>query len=611
MTAHARPSRFLRWSLAFLTALLPSISLAQFEHFVTARGDRLMDGDEELRFISYNIPNLHYVEDNHLFTEPSPWRPADEYEIRDALTSIRQMGGQITRMYVISVRKEKDDPRIIRHVTGPGRFNEEAFRSYDAVLDIANQVGVRVIIPFVDNWWWWGGPREYAAFRGKRKEEFWTDSLLIADFKQTIAFLVSRVNTRTGVPYRMDKAILGWETGNELEPPFAWTREIAAYIKSLDRNHLVIEGTHSKEIIDDALADPNLDVLSTHHYTPPDETIQKIVAARERTRGKKPYIVGEFGFMPTPDMRRVLDTVISTGVSGIMVWSLRGHNRDGGFYYHGRSFRWPGFPSGNSYDERNVVTLFRQKAYEITRRPVEPLPVPEPPVLLPIQTPYKISWKGSTGASHYVVERKEEAGAWRILDREVSDAVRGYRPLWADTTVSLGTRYSYRVRASNASGTSAPSGETGPVLATHHMIIDEMEDRSHIADASQGLRFLPPEDAGRAREDLGRVGGAPGDYLTYAVAGNIRCVQADFYFTSPARDRDVTFLTGDRPEGLTVAPIERSTLIVPVANEYGAYTAARYVLGAIPPEHRFVRIVLPLDTQLGCIEITYGGLATE
>jgi len=143
--------------------------------------------------VSYNIPNLHYIEDNYLFTQPSPWRPADDYEIRDALTSIRQMHGRVTRMYVISVRKEKDDPGIIRHVEGPGRFNEEAFRSYDMVLEIANEVGVRVIIPFVDNWWWWGGPKEYAAFRGKRKEEFWTDSLLIADFKQTIAFLVKRL----------------------------------------------------------------------------------------------------------------------------------------------------------------------------------------------------------------------------------------------------------------------------------------------------------------------------------------------------------------------------------------------------------------------------------
>ena len=51
-------------------------------------------------------------------------------------------------------------------------------RALDKVLQIANEVGVRVIIPFVDNWWWWGGPKEYADFRGKKPEDFWTDPQL-------------------------------------------------------------------------------------------------------------------------------------------------------------------------------------------------------------------------------------------------------------------------------------------------------------------------------------------------------------------------------------------------------------------------------------------------
>ena len=68
-------------------------------------------------------------------------------------------------------------PTSFRHVEGPGKFNEEAFKAYDKVLQIANKVGIRVIIPLVDNWWWWGGPKEYAAFRGKQKDEFRTQSL--------------------------------------------------------------------------------------------------------------------------------------------------------------------------------------------------------------------------------------------------------------------------------------------------------------------------------------------------------------------------------------------------------------------------------------------------
>ena len=240
---------------------LSGSAFGQFHSFVSAKGDKLMDGDRELRFISFNIPCLHYVEDNHIFESPNPWRIADEFEIRDALTAIKHCGGNVVRIYTPSVRKAMDTMLIIRHVEGPGQFNEEAFKAYDKVLQLANELGVRVIIPFVDNWWWWGGIADYARFRGKPKEAFWTDSMLIADFKKTIAHLVTRVNTLTGVPYKDDKAILAWETGNELEvQDFSWTREIAGYIKSLDKNHLVLEGTHRQAIQDEALSDPNIDI---------------------------------------------------------------------------------------------------------------------------------------------------------------------------------------------------------------------------------------------------------------------------------------------------------------------------------------------------------------
>ena len=247
---------------------------AQFQHFVTVNGDRLMDGDQPYRFISLNVPNLHYVEDYLPHDGTNPWRLPDEFEIRDALTAIKQIGGKVTRIYVMSIRRQDDGPGVIRHVEAPGKFNEEAFRSLDKVLQIANETGVRVIIPFVDNWKWWGGPVEYAAFRNKSKEAFWSDPELIADIKSTIHFVINRKNSYTGVAYKDDKAILAWETGNELLPPFSWTREIAAYIKSLDKNHLLLEGVHTKDVSQEAIDDPNLDILSTHHYGNPRVSLE-------------------------------------------------------------------------------------------------------------------------------------------------------------------------------------------------------------------------------------------------------------------------------------------------------------------------------------------------
>jgi hypothetical protein len=159
-----------------LSALLFALATVQsagagsaFKHFVTVNGDQLVEAGRPFRFLSFDIPNLHLVEDNVAFEASSAWRWPDRFEIRDALESLREQGGTVTRCYVLSVVRPDDAPGLPRHVLGPGRFNEEGFRALDQVLEVANHTGVRLIIPFVDNWNWWGGIAEYARFRGKPK----------------------------------------------------------------------------------------------------------------------------------------------------------------------------------------------------------------------------------------------------------------------------------------------------------------------------------------------------------------------------------------------------------------------------------------------------------
>ena len=85
--------------------------------------------------------------------------------------------------------------------------------------------------------------KEYADFRNKKAEDFWTDPRLISDYEKTVEFIINRKNTFTNNFYKDDKAILAWETGNELHAPFSWTSQISIYIKTLDKNHLIIDGT--------------------------------------------------------------------------------------------------------------------------------------------------------------------------------------------------------------------------------------------------------------------------------------------------------------------------------------------------------------------------------
>ncbi|HLP75992.1 MAG TPA: hypothetical protein VK327_03675, partial [Candidatus Paceibacterota bacterium] len=500
-----------------------------FENFIKARGDQLVDGTKPFRFISFNIPNLLMIEDNVPFAETNPWRLPDKFELTDALATIHNLGGNVTRSYVITVKRTNDTDEMPRHVLGPGKFNEEAFRALDLALQTANAQDVRLIIPLVDNWIWQGGRAEYAGFRGKAKDDFWIDPQIIADFKETIRFILTRTNTLTGVRYADDKAILCWETGNEIDSPAAWTREIASYIKSLDRNHLVMDGFGASQLRAESLEIPEIDIVTTHHYPGQTKIFGPLIRENwQKAKGKKPYVVGEFGFIDTPDMEEAMRTVSETGTSGGLLWSLRFRNRDGGFYWHSepfggnqyKAFHWPASIIGKPYDEERLMTMVRVEAFKIRGEPVPKTIGPAAPKLLPITDAAAISWQGSVGATRYRVERAASPnGPWTVASENIDEAFTQYRPQFADEHVTRGNWF-YRVIAKNDAGASKPSNIVGPVSVTTATLVDELADFRKIAK-----RIATPEikdrDCRQAKEDAHRAAGKAGDALIYRLPSAI------------------------------------------------------------------------------------------
>lgn len=599
--------KFSLYSAALIFGII-GCSTGSFVNFITTDKDRLMDGDKELRFISFNTPNLHYIEDYLAFDAANPWRLPDEFEIRDALTTIKELGGKVTRMYVLSVRKAGESKKIVRHVEAPGIFNEEAFRSLDKVMQVANEVGVRVIIPFVDNWWWWGGPVEYAAFRNKNKEEFWTDSQLISDFKKMVEFIVNRRNTFTGVLYKEDKALLGWETGNELVCPYSWTAEIASYIKSLDKNHIVIEGTHAQTLSEQAISDPNIDVLSTHHYSKVDESIKNILKNKEISRDKKPYFVGEFGLTAPENIKAIVDTAMSNDVSGIMIWSLRFHNRDGGFYMHREnngngSFRFPGFQSGDVYSEKEILDFMRTRAYEIDGINIPPLKIPEPPQLLDIKDVHSISWQGSVGASYYILERRESSQSdWIIVSDSLFDADAAYKPLFSDTTGEIGKEYYYRVLAQNESGKSAASNEVGPVKVSFYRIVDELEDLSKIHSKDGIIEQIKFKEIYQVKEDNSRLAVNAGSSIIYEVPESINSFKI-FTFARKSICGIALFASDSLNNFIELTTKLES--FPPFKNVYGFLIPITLTCEEFPINTKYVKILFNEESQLSRTEIEY------
>lgn len=459
--------------------------------FVRAEGGQLWDGDERFRFFGLAAPNLHQNE-SQLHPDGSNRWP-DEFETEDVLGTLHQMGSLATRSFGLSVWTHGE---VDCHLLGPGRYSEDAFLAYDRVLAVAGRLGIRVIFPFLDSH---SFPRvrgidEFSAWRSKSGFEFWTDAQLKDDFKRLIHDVLNRRNRFTGMLYKDDPAILAWQPGNELDSYFPdrgrtweegldaltpWTLEMAAFLKQEDPNHLVMEAGGRRDVY---LDDPNVDLLSDHYYEywnklfgKPWELAPIHQQSMEHIDGRKPLIVDEFGLASLPNLRSLMQAIEDSGCVGGLLWSVRGHRRDGGFYEHNEggtpvnSYHWPGFSTGEPYKEREVLALLRRRAFAIRGLVEPPLSVPGTPVLLSACDGLLV-WQGSTGATGYRVERLSPEGRWKVLAESAEDSVvtdvpsfeaqagDAVPPLFVDTDRGVGP-LRYRVTARGGGGESLPSNE--------------------------------------------------------------------------------------------------------------------------------------------------------
>lgn len=506
------------------------------EHFITRRGAMLYEGVRPWRFVGANMPGLVLPYDFTLrMPERMVWPSAWEQE--DGFRTLDQMNLRCVRTWNLPIAAPNEPEPVRAYVLAPGRFNEEAFVVMDRAIALAERYSVRMMIPLTaEAGGYLGGIQTYAAHRGKPRGAFYTDPQIREDFKATIRYVLKRRNTLTGREYREEKSVLGWQFGNELRTaPPAWQAEMAAVIKQLAPHQLVIDGRDDR-IPDEP--DPNIDVYVRHYYG--GNWLKNLKVDGSKLAGKRPLVIGEFGLSSdVPMIGRFLDAVRQSEVSGAMIWSIYFRHRDGGFYWHQifthpslMSYHWPGFASGEAHRERAILHLLRQKAFEIRNEPVLPLLVPSAPELLPFDTQAMFSWRGSTGADSYRIERSAaREGPWEVVADGVSDAATAYRPLFVDESARPGQSWCYRVVAKNASGESPPSNVIGPVLIRYGCLIDELESLRKAHGHSPGLK-LDNTFNGIFAEYLYRANGEPDDAIVYRSPGPIKHVRL-FVWSEP------------------------------------------------------------------------------
>lgn len=462
---------------------------------IERKGDQLFEGAKPFRFMGMAAPNIQQNE-SQIRTDRSNRFP-DEYEIRDLLDGIRRVGGRATRTFSLSVYSP-DDKGMPVYISAQRKYNEEAFQCLDRVIALCHEYDVRLIIPFIASQTFGGirGVDEFSAIAGKPKGSFWTDVDQKADFKHLLDFILNRKNTVNGILYKNDPAILAWQLGNEFgsypgdrglkteewSPKIQdWSLEMAAYIKKVDPNHLVMEaGGVDKNVL---IANPDIDVISEHLYEYwnkksglPWKLSPIALELNNKCKGKKPLIIDEFGLGSTENLRELMKTIRETNIVGGLMWSIRGHRRDGGWYYHNEggtpvnSFHVPGFTTGYVYDEIRLLDLLRTEAFKIRGiRPLDVLKPTQAPVLYAKGDGF--TWRGATGASSYSLERSNSPkGPWIILAIGLEDSVlaevvkfessaEASEPLalYYDETKINGMTYYYRIKGVNQAGFSGYS----------------------------------------------------------------------------------------------------------------------------------------------------------
>ena len=120
--------------------------------------------------------------------------------------------------------------------TGPN-----GLQRLDYVVAAAEKRGIKLIVPFVNNWQDYGGIPAYTSAFGSGGSTWFKHDKAQSQYRLYIKTLVER--------YAASPAIFAWQLANEprcmfcsTDDIFNWATSTSAYIKSLDPNHMVALG---------------------------------------------------------------------------------------------------------------------------------------------------------------------------------------------------------------------------------------------------------------------------------------------------------------------------------------------------------------------------------
>jgi mannan endo-1,4-beta-mannosidase len=120
-------------------------------------------------------------------------------------------------------------------------YGPDGIDRLDYVVSAAEKYGIKLVLPFTNNWGDYGGIAAYSTAFGSNATTFFTDPTTQNAYKSYVKTIVTR--------YKSSPAIFAWELCNEprchgcdSSVLTTWATETSEYVKSLDPNHLVTLG---------------------------------------------------------------------------------------------------------------------------------------------------------------------------------------------------------------------------------------------------------------------------------------------------------------------------------------------------------------------------------
>ncbi|MBA3513237.1 MAG: cellulase family glycosylhydrolase [Pyrinomonadaceae bacterium] len=331
--------------------------------FVQIRGSRFVVDGQPFRFAGANVAVMY--------------RDGDRERMPETLRQASKAGIRVVRVWAFGeggpsdvgpLADFADWPKTHPFRFRPGEWNEEAFVHLDNVMVEAQRNNIRVQI-CLTNWWRdTGGVTQYLRWAGikdadddrfpfginpERAMLFYTNETTRRLYREHLEKLATRRNTVTGILYRDDPTVFGWELMNEAQAVTgrwgerrAWIAEMSAYLKSLDPKHIIAPGTWGYKTAAERrewLADhrlPNIDYCDVHNYPRPDEdsfvdsptALHQFIENRAAAAFSinKPLVFGEFGmglegykgFSQVEWFRAFLEGNLRAGAGGAMFWIL-------------------------------------------------------------------------------------------------------------------------------------------------------------------------------------------------------------------------------------------------------------------------------------------------